>query len=272
MTDELEIVLPERANETDPLEFGLLALTEAISKIDEAAVAHGVLGGEFGYGAKWENEVFEMRPFYWGDCDCRADERSEVWHKANPHADDCFQTELHRRFAEYDEQSGWNALEAAGRDPGMMEARTEKTPFGTIHMTLRTEAGEQHHRLWSAAYDKKNKTHAKLTSQLYDEYKLPRSRYQWHCTCGVDERAAEYFKTESHYAECAIELPNFRHKSSNLEVRWYKWIGRDMKVNQKFGPKKLRAIFAECAASLEKCPMVRERADNHQWPMVREET
>lgn len=69
----IEIVTPPVARIEDALESGLVSLTEAIAKIDPGAVAHGCLGGEFGYGAEWSNDVFEMHPFDWEpECDCGA--------------------------------------------------------------------------------------------------------------------------------------------------------------------------------------------------------
>lgn len=76
---EILIVTPPVTDEEDPLEFGLVALTEAISQIDRERVAAGFLGGEFGYGAEWDSSVFMMHPFCWcdrpdcpwcGGCDC----------------------------------------------------------------------------------------------------------------------------------------------------------------------------------------------------------
>jgi hypothetical protein len=61
----IEIIFPEKADETDPIEFGLVSLTEAISKVASESVAHGLLGGDFGYGADFENDVFLMHHFCW---------------------------------------------------------------------------------------------------------------------------------------------------------------------------------------------------------------
>lgn len=72
MTTEIEIILPPTADQSDPLEFSLIALTQAIGQINSAQVAHGLLGGEYGYGAHWENDVFLMHPYCWcgkeGEC------------------------------------------------------------------------------------------------------------------------------------------------------------------------------------------------------------
>lgn len=75
----VQLILPKGADLTDGLDHGLVTLTEAIAQLDGDKVAHGFLGGEFGYGGHWENEVFLMHPFCWCDredcpwcmgCDC----------------------------------------------------------------------------------------------------------------------------------------------------------------------------------------------------------
>lgn len=246
---DIEFITPPKANKNDAIDAGLVALTEAISKIDEELVAHGALGGEFGYGADFENDVFVMRSYYWGDCDCGADERSEKWHAENPHAPDCFREELHRRFDAYDQASGYLAAEQALKAEGnMVEEVVRDGPWVTT-IRNRTAAGEAAHKAWCAAHDIRNKEHARLTEELYIERGLKPDAYQWLCTCGVDERAKEYFATESHYATCAIELPNFMHKRTGAEVRWYKWIGRSMEVKAPDGID-WQVVFAECMGSL----------------------
>lgn len=58
----VQIITPPVADETDLLENGLVTLTEAIGQIDRELLGWGFLGGEFGYGAKYENAVFLMHP------------------------------------------------------------------------------------------------------------------------------------------------------------------------------------------------------------------
>lgn len=73
----LIVHLPERT--IDRVSEGLCLLTERIDAIDPELVAHGFLGGQHGYGADFENDVFKMRPYCWcdapncpwcGGCDC----------------------------------------------------------------------------------------------------------------------------------------------------------------------------------------------------------
>lgn len=217
----------------DALCDALVAITKAIDERDPESVAHGFLGGEHGYGAHWNTAVFEMRPYYWGECDCGSDERSERWHTKNPHADDCWQTERDRRWAAYDAKVGWDAIDrAAFGDDGdaHMAGFTENTESPLPGMYISTFEPRQDASMarWRVAYDKRNKARARIVRELYVERGLEPQPYQWFCSCGRDERAA---KAElGHLATCAVELPNFRHKPSGFEVRWYKYIGRGMEV------------------------------------------
>jgi len=246
---DLQIIVPATSDE--PLCDMLVAITKAIDERDSDLVAHGCLGGEHGYGGHWDSPVFTMRPFYWGDCDCGYEERSESWHAANPHAPDCWRSERDRRWAAYDAKVGWEAIERAtfGDDRGffsVFDAQTERN--GPLTVTMFKPRADSAMEAWRKAHDRREAAHARIVVKLYDEFGLPRSRYQWHCSCGVDERAKAYFETEGHYATCALELPNFRHHASGMEVRWYKYIGRDMEA--KNAPADLSAIFAECLADI----------------------
>lgn len=76
---------------------GLYRIAEAVAGTGAKQGARGFLGGEFGYGARFDNEVFTTRPYFWDDCDCGFDKQEWDWVDANPHADDCYQAELKRR-------------------------------------------------------------------------------------------------------------------------------------------------------------------------------
>lgn len=49
-----------------------------------------------GYGYAFENEVFKMRPYYWGDCTCGFDEKDAKWSEENKHLKTCYQAEYNR--------------------------------------------------------------------------------------------------------------------------------------------------------------------------------
>lgn len=60
----IEIIIPKGA-ETN-IELGLVSLTEAIFKKIGEEDGYG-LGGKYGYGADYENDVFMMKRFCWCD-------------------------------------------------------------------------------------------------------------------------------------------------------------------------------------------------------------
>ena len=66
----------------------LYELTRALSEAGWEP-SGGLLGGEFGYGAPYENDTFEMHPFWWGDCDCGHETAEYDWDAANPHQPAC---------------------------------------------------------------------------------------------------------------------------------------------------------------------------------------
>jgi len=210
---ELEIILPAVSDE--PLCDMLIEITKAIDEMDSDAVAHGFLGGQHGYGAQWSNPVFEMRPFYWGDCDCGANEREDAWCKAHSHADDCYRSELRREL-----------LAAGG--------------VATAWDWVDHPAAE--------SYDGWNLVKQVVYAKLCEKHGLPMQGYAVHCTCSYDTEWKAWVADNGHTSACSLELPNFRHHASGLEVRWYKYIGRGMEaVNV---PADLSPILAECLTSL----------------------
>lgn len=208
MEHEVQIITPPTAE--TPLDDMLVEITRAISQKDPDRVAHGFLGGEFGYGAAYENDVFVMRPYYWGDCDCGYEERADKFWSKNKHSEDCYTSELRREE------------KAAG-----------------IHHTQESKM----------SYEAKEKIRRKIYKALCKKHnRTYPAGCAVHCTCGIDEKAKAYFEVNGHKPTCALELPNFLHRASGLEVRWYKWIGRSMEAKNL--PVSLSAIFKECLDSI----------------------
>lgn len=215
---DVEFITAPRANQSKMIDFGLVALTEAIAQIKPGVVGGGCLGGAFGYGAHWDNDVFTMRTFYWGDCDCGADEREAEWEKAHKHAPDCYR----HKVAD-------DLLAAGGTRSNFSETYIE-----------RPEAISYEN--WGKLEDKARKKWCRHFGLSF-----PRG-CAVHCTCGHDKLYQEWAKDNGHRPTCSLELPNFLHKRTGMEVRWYKWIGRGMEVANK--PKDVAAVFRECMESL----------------------
>jgi hypothetical protein len=72
----------------------LYKISERLHELDkESALSAGV-----GYGIDFENNVFEMHPYYWGECECNYDAAEEKWSKENEHHPQCYQILLESRF------------------------------------------------------------------------------------------------------------------------------------------------------------------------------
>ena len=220
MDDDFEIVLPPRANQSAMLDFGLVALTEAIAQVAPDTLGGGVLGGEFGYGANYENDVFVMRTYYWGDCDCGYEEREDKWSAEHRHAPTCYQAEL----------------QAAKREAGLSYWDSAKREFVWVDSP-------------PGSYDADRAKEDGIYKRLTGKYGLSMAGCAVHCTCGHHETWVAWLKDNDHRDTCALELPNFRHKATGLEVRWYKWIGRDMEAKMPDGVS-AADVFRECVESV----------------------
>lgn len=60
---EIMVILPKV--DRDAVSNGLRKLTEAIVERHPERHRMGIFGGEFGYGARWDCEVFSMHHFCW---------------------------------------------------------------------------------------------------------------------------------------------------------------------------------------------------------------
>lgn len=70
-----------------------------------------------------------------------------------------------------------------------------------------------------------------------------------YCDCGVDRAYTIWRKRNNHTFDCRVVAPNF--KCGDLEIRWYKYIGRGMSVNREITREELRQIFSRCRRSIK---------------------
>lgn len=214
---DIQIITPPVADMDDYLESALVRLTEAICAATGDESGYG-LGGRFGYGENHENDVFVMRRFYWGDCDCGWVELEAEWSDSHDHSEDCYQNELDREKL----AAGWVRSEY-----GWLDA-----PKGL-------------------SYDDARRIEDDIYKRLCGKYGLSYPNgCAVHCTCDYEQEwKALLEKHGGHNDTCSLELPNFHHKASGLKVRWYKWIGRDMEIEGAEGVD-FATVFGECHRSL----------------------
>lgn len=211
---DVEIILPKVSD--DAISEMLRHITKAIVDQDEDKRVGGFLGGTYGYGADWNTPVFEMRPFYWGDCDCGYDDLEAAWTESHTHTDDCYQSELRR---------------------------------------MKIAAGAKVHPEWGwvqwpddLPYDERRRIEDGIYKQLCAKHGKSQFGCAAHCTCPYDKEWKAWVKNNRHAAICSLEQPNFLHRESGLTVTWYKYIGRGMEVEN--APRDLTPIFRECLADI----------------------
>lgn len=201
-------------------------------------------GEDVVYGDGFCNEVFEVRAYYWGDCTCGYDERCEAWHEANKHRDDCYQTVTRREIEAHDKSIGYRPygsfLEAFNVD-------SEEVVPGMVGMTMTPREDK--------ARDKAYDLHRQFEDATYDKwcahFGLDRKfGAAVHCTCDHSDRWDRFASADDHIPTCGVVRPNFLHKPSGLELRWYKYPLRDSYMSRQVTSREWRAIIKECLESL----------------------
>jgi hypothetical protein len=228
------------SKDADILSQGLYALSEFIIRgLPDTPHGCGCLGGTYGYGPKYENDIFAMRPDYMdAKCTCGFREIAEAWHEAHPHSDSCYHTEVYR--IDFDDHE-------ARRKCDESCVKRDKFPW------LSKEADEVQKEVeyWS---NKHRKWQDSVLKKLCKKHSIPWNKgygCMVHCDCGQEELREKFFEENNHIPTCELVLPNFYHKKSGLEVRWYKWIGRDMEINRdKITVGEVIPILKECFDSL----------------------
>lgn len=212
--EEIEIISPPVADPCDMLEGALVTLTKEIAKLDPDLVAHGFLGGEFGYGAHYENDVFLMHPFCWCELDdCPWCGGCKCPDPAPKHYVD---------GAEVSANAAWEfSRNLLGKLPH------EVAKYGTPKYLA-------YDKLWNERIkerDRRSKTIYQARTHTCEP-----------CGMMADRQEDESWKPSQ-------SAPNFWHKKSGLKVWWYKWIGRDTEAIGADGAD-IGAIFNECLSSL----------------------
>jgi len=212
---DIQIITPPVADETDALDHGLVTLTEAVCQATGEESDFG-LGGRFGYGENFENDVFMMHRFCWCESEhCR-------WCSE----DACGCPHPHPRYYLDDKQiDDWG--------------KANDTIVAPLPWKI-AKRGSPEYKAASRAFDKSIKERDRRLKTVWP------ARIH---TCEPKGMMAD--RAEGDTWKPSQSAPNFWHKKSGLKVWWHLWIGRDMEVIGSAGAN-LQEIFAECVASLSR--------------------
>lgn len=195
------------------------------------------------YGEEFENDVFSVFPYYWGDCTCGYDEKERQWSKENGHEESCYQTALRSAkedwFAEHPEPLAQ-----------MMNVSHEQIAPGVILMSSEPAASPSAD-MWREWYDKRQAAEDQTYDNLCAAFKVDRKFGCFvHCTCDFEERWAAFCGENYHDPQCPIARPNFLHKPSGFCISWYKYPFRDSYMNENLSVKEFGKIIDNCIESL----------------------
>lgn len=195
------------------------------------------------YGEEFENDVFSVFPYYWGNCTCGYEGKAGEWFKANHHEEHCYQAALRKA------QKDWVA-EHPEPLAQMVNVSQEEIEPGVMIITSEPaySPSADMRRKWSK---KRGIAHDQIYDRLCVEFKLNREfGCAVHCTCDFEERWAAFCKENCHDPQCPIVRPNFLHKPSGFQVSWYKYPFRDSYMSEDLSVKEFAKIIDSCIESL----------------------
>lgn len=221
-----------------PLKRGKV-FEEALDRLFEVCVPNNRM-----YGEPFENEVFAIFPYYWGDCTCGYDRKEQRWEIENEHEPHCCQSALKR------EQAEWLA-EHPEPEAQIRNTTYEEVEKG-ITLTVSVPAHSPSADMWRAWHAEKEKAEVKIYDKLCAEFGVARQLgFAMHCTCYYYECWRLFRENNSHNPNCPIVKPNFLYKPTGFELRWYKYPLRDGYTNQKVTHAAFKKIIAACIQSCQ---------------------
>lgn len=193
-----------------------------------------------GYGLEFENEVFSLFPYYWGDCTCGYEETEWAWCEANKHSPDCYQSEVDRRVKAFAAEIGYSDEFPA------MNSTVEEVEPGVV-LIESSPRQSPNRELGRQVREYEDSTRKELCEKYGLTYP---NRCAVHCTCDYETRWAEFAASNGHAETCPIVRPNFHYRPTDLRLEWYKYPLRDSYFNRECGLAEFRSIITKCIESL----------------------
>ena len=165
----------------------------------------------------FENDVFLISSYYWGDCTCGYDDKEYEWCNNNHHADDCYREDYYRLEKELDEKYG-------------------------SHLSLP---------------DNIHKKYVERVIELYKKHSLeynknnPLQGCAIRCSCDYHKKWSEFCSLNHHSVDCMLVQPNFKYKPDDFTIDWYKYYFRDSYMNKKYTLNDFKLVIDNCITSLE---------------------
>jgi hypothetical protein len=216
-----------------PLERGVGFEEELYRLFDVIAKSQGRQSGD-SYGEEYENDVFSVFPYYWGDCTCGFDN----YEFTEEHSSKCFQKELEQEKL----KNGW-----IKNNYGFLDYIGSGLKFGDNE---------------DKAYKIEEKREKNIVKKLYEKKKGwdTKSKDWWYgfavrCDCDYNQRYENWLKQigypDGHREDCLLIKPNFLYKPTGLRIKWYKYPLRDAYISEEISLEEFRKVIDHCVQSVK---------------------
>lgn len=187
---------------TDEWEFQIQKLFDAIDS-----------GYNF-YGMDFENNVFSIMPYWWGDCTCGKDmdenlALEKIIFCGEGHSAGCYYTEYQKI--------------------------KDKNNYG-----IKKE--ERFRKIYLKPLYKKHGFDTECENWWHG--------CAIRCDCGYHDKCIQWENDHPHAKDCKLIKPNFEYKPIGFELSWYKYPLRDSYMNMNIDIKQFRNIINKCIESL----------------------
>src|SRR3990172_1059388 len=218
-----------------------MGFEEALNRLFKACAPSG--DNSWGvYGAEFENDIFSVFPYYWGNCTCGYDTKDDQWSEENEHELQCYQSVLKNA------QSEW-LVKNPEPEAQMFNTNYEEIANGVTFISSEP-ARSPSADMWRKWYSKKQKAEAKIYDRLCAEFGVDRKNdYVAHCICNYNERRQRFCEENDHDKNCPIVRPNFLYKPNGFSIQWYKYPLRDSYMSQNITLDDFRKIVSKCVES-----------------------
>jgi hypothetical protein len=202
------------------------------------------------YGVDYEDETICIHhDVQDADCSCIYASKEEKWLAKNPHSKSCFVLDAGRAVAKVERQNPLPefSLITAVDDHDVAsfvqfwQGGAGPTKEQVAAKKARERRREKDRKAWSAARRVQEEAVKATVLALAARHNVAIDKryadweWKYKCNCGQAKRRREWERQHTHIKPCPVwwmGQPNFLHKPTGIEIRWYKYIGRDMKCNR----------------------------------------
>jgi hypothetical protein len=226
------------------------------------------------YGVEFENDVFSVMPYWWGDCTCGKDcpihddncavvlygkllEKKRMGYASGKPGENGFAELDIEKLFEFDKNNPFPKC-TCGAQEKYDELENARIEFCGDDHSPECYIKEYEKIEGIETYENREWFHENKLKPLYKKHGFNTDKKDWYfgcavrCDCGYFDKCDEWELLHPHDKNCKLVKPNFEYKPTGFELQWYKYPLRDSYMNQKITVAQFNQIIEKCIESLEK--------------------